>query len=428
MTVLRLDAGTIRSFKRTPQGGLRVVANLAKTGCLRYRDTTGKEWVEYRAPEVTFAADALESLRGAPVTDGHPAEQLVTTENYARHARGHVADDVRAEPPYVVGTLVINDAALVHAIEAGARADVSIGYHTVVDWTPGAAPDGTRYDARQAVLRGNHTAVLPPGAGRAGPDVALRLDGAAVQVEAVRTDAAATDPAAPTPAATKETPMRVLTIKGRAYRLDAEGDVAAAQAAVDQTVAEGDSLLAQIKASNEALQKALQEALAKAADSAAKLTALEAQQAAQPNAQDQATALDARVLAREKLRADARKVLGAAAAPDKDGKDPLFGKSERQIRELVVATQLKDTRLDALSEDAITGAFLAIVAATPEPKTDALSQVRRAAEAPAGGAGTGGPVPRQDAADEDPRDRMKRRTSERWKQPTTLSASARKGS
>jgi len=60
-----------------------------RTGVLRYRDGTGREWCEYRPPEEVFAADSLATLRAAPVTDGHPSE-MVRADSWTALARGHV--------------------------------------------------------------------------------------------------------------------------------------------------------------------------------------------------------------------------------------------------------------------------------------------------------------------------------------------------
>ena len=75
--VFRLDFnGTSKTFKRTPQGFLRVNARLTKSGVFNYENTR-----EYRPDEEVFRADSLESLKGAPVTDLHPSESATWWES-----------------------------------------------------------------------------------------------------------------------------------------------------------------------------------------------------------------------------------------------------------------------------------------------------------------------------------------------------------
>lgn len=393
-TGLRFDQGTIREFARTPQGGLRVRAALAKTGTLRYRDTDGREWTEYRPPAATFAADALASLRGAPVTDGHPPG-LVTTENYRAHARGHVADDVAPEGAYLVATLVVNDADLVRAIEAGERSDISIGYVAALDKTPGVTPEGARYDAVQTAIVGNHAAVLPPGAGRAGPDVCLRLDGAAEEVTAA-------------PAATGDRIMRKLKIGGREYRADDDGEIAAAQEAVDAQQSGLDKATSECTAT----KSALTDAMTRVASLEAALAQAKAEADAAAAAPDADDAVDEEVLdAHLALRERARKVLG----PDFAFK----GLKTTDVKRAVIGKVFSTVKLDAKAAVETVDALFEAATLAPAPggagpaaRNDALGQTHAAV--------VGAGAARADAAADDPETRMRRRTAERWKQPTSV--------
>jgi len=175
----RIETGRLDKAERTPQGGLRIPAAIGRSGPLRYRNADGSERVEYRPPEETFRPESLATLRGAPVTDLHPAAK-VTPETFRTVARGHVADDARADSDgkHIAATLYVQDSDLVRAIEAGERRDVSAGYEVQIEETPGVLPDGTRYDAIQRGISYNHVAIGPKGWGRAGSTVALRLDDA----------------------------------------------------------------------------------------------------------------------------------------------------------------------------------------------------------------------------------------------------------
>lgn len=178
--------GTLGALERTPQGGVRVNATIAKVGLLEY--TAGylrKQGNEiaasyqdsdvlkiYNPPEVLQAA--LPSLRDAPVTREHPAK-MVTPENFRQVARGAVGAAC-FESGFVMGPLVIQDSELISDIEMNARREVSAGYGAVTDYTPGVADDGTKYDGIRTRIIYNHVAVVKQG--RAGETVCLALDSA----------------------------------------------------------------------------------------------------------------------------------------------------------------------------------------------------------------------------------------------------------
>lgn len=167
---------------RHPQGYLEVDAYLARDGLLRYSD--GRDsWIEYRPrAELERAAD---TWAHTPVTDAHPS-RMVTADTWSQVARGVVLDGLSVEGPspdgvsYLRGRLLITDADLVRKIEAGQR-EVSIGFTTaVIPAADGLAPDGTRCDAVQTQLTGNHLASVARG--RAGPAVRVLMDGAQIPV------------------------------------------------------------------------------------------------------------------------------------------------------------------------------------------------------------------------------------------------------
>lgn len=382
---MRTDlAGRFDGVSKTPQGGLRVPAALTRVGVLRYRDGQGREWGELRLPEEVFAADALATLRGAPVVDLHPAEE-VRADNWRALSVGHVHDDVRPEGDLVVATLTVQDAAEVQRVEAGERREVSCGYTCELEAAPGTY-QGERYDAIQRGIRYNHVGLGPTGWGRAGAEVSLRLDGAAVEV---RRDA-------PKGNAVKKT----LKVKGREYKLDAEEDVAAAQGAVDEQQSKADAEGAELAAVKAALMDALQ-----------KVAALEAKLAAANAATPPAVSEDmvpeavADSIATKRLALwdEARKVLGADAKLD--------GMTTAQIRAAVVTKALPTVKLDGLSADTVDGMYRAAVAGAAS-HNDALANAARAA-VPAGGAS------HNDT--QDPAEAARVATANRWKQPLSVS-------
>ena len=172
----RLDTiGKIDSLKRTPQGGLDLRANLTRTGIFIYRQPDGTVRREYRPEAEVFKGDSLESLRGAPLTVGHPG--LVRPDNWRNVTVGHVADDVKQDGKFVASRVRVQEAGAVKAVEAKALMELSCGYTCDVEMGAGTTPDGEHFDAIQRNIHYNHVSLLPEGGGRAGSDVALRMDG-----------------------------------------------------------------------------------------------------------------------------------------------------------------------------------------------------------------------------------------------------------
>ncbi len=151
-------------------------AYLTRSGVFTYRNQDGTVRREYRPASEVFDAASLKSLEDAPVTDLH--QGMVRADSYQTLSKGHVRD-VKQDGQFIAGTVLVQDAALVAAVERRDRTEISCGYDCRLDMTPGVTPDGEPYDATQTEIRYNHAALLPAGTGRAGRAVALRLDGAA---------------------------------------------------------------------------------------------------------------------------------------------------------------------------------------------------------------------------------------------------------
>jgi uncharacterized protein len=174
MEVLRFDFnGSSGRFKRTPQGFLRVRARLTKTGVFTYHNSR-----EYRGDEEVFRTDSLESLKGAPVTDLHPAEKgadsFLTPANAKEHIIG-ITENVEREGQYLNGSLIIFHEDAIKAIESGERKEISLGYKCRLDPTPGSI-NGESYDAIQKDIIVNHVAIGPTGWARAGANCSIRTD------------------------------------------------------------------------------------------------------------------------------------------------------------------------------------------------------------------------------------------------------------
>ena len=200
--VQRLDYGRLSRVERTPQGGIRAPANLTRTGVFVYKRADGSEVRELRHPEEVFAEDSLATLAGAPITDLHPSKP-VRPNNWRKLAIGHVGEQVKQDGKFVAAQLSIQDQAAIVAVERGDRKELSCGYSCRIDPTPGEY-EGERYDQAQTNIRYNHVALGPSNWGRAGNEVALRLDSQGNQT-------------VDNPPSKKETPSMKYTIDGVEY-------------------------------------------------------------------------------------------------------------------------------------------------------------------------------------------------------------------
>lgn len=174
---LRYDVQGFKTEKmtRTPQGGVVIPAAISRTGVLSYTLADGTTRNEYRPEGEVFDAQSLATLRAVAVTNRHP-DKPVTPQNFKKLSIGHVDGQARVEGKFVEADLAIDDSKLVEDVEKGDLKEVSAGYTVDLDETPGISPEGIKYDAIQRNIRFNHVALGPPGWGRSGPEVSLRVD------------------------------------------------------------------------------------------------------------------------------------------------------------------------------------------------------------------------------------------------------------
>lgn len=251
-----------------------------------------------RLADDVFAPESLASIAGKPLTNEHPAES-VTADNYRKYVVGAVGSDAAPDGDYVGATVTFYDAATIADVDGG-KAELSLGYDTRIEWTPG----NPSYDGVQRDIRVNHLAVTKRG--RSGPDVRV-LDDAA--------------------GGSKTTMKR---------------SIGGAQVEIDETVvAVVDSFLTDASA-----------AAAQLAEANGKIAALETQLAehkAEVARVTDAAYLDARVAERAALVADASRVAPTLVCD---------GLTDNEIRSRAVAE--RGIVLDGA--DAVRGAFVALAA------------------------------------------------------------------
>lgn len=184
--VQRFDFGGFRSPPtRTPQGFLQITGNLTRTGVLTYARKDGSKVRELRHPDQVFNARSMGTLAGAPVTDLHPSE-MVSPGNVRSLQRGRV-DGPKQDGIFVTGTIIVQDQNLIEAVQSGERRELSPGYNTRIDATPGTF-QGEAYDVQQTEITYNHLALGPRGWARSGSEVALHMDDAEADQLVLRLD------------------------------------------------------------------------------------------------------------------------------------------------------------------------------------------------------------------------------------------------
>lgn len=176
-----MDAYRLDKVERLPNGALRVDALVTRTGVFVYHDEAGRPVREYRPPSEVNDAASVKSLRDSTVTVLHPST-LVTPENWDSVAVGHVSGEPVAKGDGVLASLVIQSKDAIDLIDGKKVQEISCGYQVELDDTPGTTPEGEKYDSVQRAIRYNHVAMGPPGWGRQGSSVSLRLDSRGDQV------------------------------------------------------------------------------------------------------------------------------------------------------------------------------------------------------------------------------------------------------
>ena len=177
--ILRFDAPMGVEKYTTGSGFVKAKATVGRVGVLKYLLPDGSIRRELRHPDEVFNPDSLETLKQVPVTLGHPSDQgLVTPANSKSVTVGNAGENPVRNDSFLEMNLLVTDAEAISALESGTN-QISPGYYTRLDFKSGSY-NGEQYDAIQRNIRYNHLAIVQHG--RAGPDVRLHLDSAAVGV------------------------------------------------------------------------------------------------------------------------------------------------------------------------------------------------------------------------------------------------------
>ena len=167
-TYQRFDRAEFKATK-TDEGFLVDSPVVGRVGIQEYRRADGSMRRELRLPENVFHADALASMRGKPVTSGHPSSGKVTANDSHRVTIGTILSEGRQDGDNMRTDIVIHNVAAM-----GKNKELSLGYMCHLDETPGVHPVYGQYDAIQGVPITNHLSVVP--VARAGSVARLNLD------------------------------------------------------------------------------------------------------------------------------------------------------------------------------------------------------------------------------------------------------------
>lgn len=175
--VQRFDRGIIQKVDEK-DGFLRARVSIARAGVFPYLYHDGQIRYEAKLPEDLFSEITINTAKGSPVTDGHvPVADggKVTPLNYNKYVKGSLGDEAIVKEDHIWLNETVYDRDLIEDIKSGKKVEVSIGFDTILDSTPGEFR-GHKYDARQTEIKINHLAHVE--AGRGGETVRVHLDGA----------------------------------------------------------------------------------------------------------------------------------------------------------------------------------------------------------------------------------------------------------
>lgn len=375
--VRRFDRAELSKPVKTDAGFLRGEAYLTRAGIFEYIQPDGSVRRELRPPEEVFRDDSIDTLKAVPLTLDHPAEP-VTPKNVRDLAVGTIGTDIYPDFHYVRGTVVVMDEVAIKAAESGEKRELSCGYTCELEMQPGEW-EGQRFDAIQRNIRYNHVALVE--AGRAGPEVGLRLDSA----DAVARSVHRSDSTDPKPnSGRKEKPMAVIRID----RVDYEAPEQTAQAvqakfdAMEEEKAKLDEELEKLKAERDQLEEELEKKKAEDEEEEKK----------------RADSIREAVRARVALESQARSILGEEAKLDE--------MDDLEIKKAVILKVFPSAKLDGRGDVYVQARYDSAIEAAESAPNSGLAHLRVVADA------AGSRITNQER-----RDAMIKRSQEAWKNP-----------
>lgn len=159
----------------TPEGYLKGAAVITNIGVFEYKNADGSVRRELRLPEEVFNDESLESLKMKPISNSHPAEMIIDSENIKDHQVGQLGENITIDGIHISIPMVITDKSTIQDIKNNGKRALSAGYSAFIEDKSGTYL-GIPYDVIQRRIRYNHAAIV--NRGRAGDAAVLKLDSA----------------------------------------------------------------------------------------------------------------------------------------------------------------------------------------------------------------------------------------------------------
>lgn len=207
-TIIKLDASSAIENK---DSSVTYDAYFTRPGIFEYRNPDGTIRRELRPDSVVAAQRHLDAIVGAPVIIGHPADGsfIRGTPKQDKLGVGIVSSEVFTEEGRPKGKITIRSKAANDLIRGGVH-QLSLGYKSDDDMTPGIDPKYGKFDVTQtAIEEVDHVAIVPRG--RAG-NAYVKLD--AYEIEDIKGGSAMTE-------AKKDPEKLIEQIKADALKIDA---------------------------------------------------------------------------------------------------------------------------------------------------------------------------------------------------------------
>lgn len=174
MKIARFDVGEIRGTTEfTDEGYLKADAVVTRYGVFDYQNPDGTLRREYRPKEEVINDASLETMKMIPITNNHPEERLVNSENAKKLSVGYTGETISYDDCYVMARLIITDQETIDDIVKRGKKELSLGYTVDLIDEKGDF-EGERYDFKQSNIKYNHLSIV--NSARAGSQARLNLD------------------------------------------------------------------------------------------------------------------------------------------------------------------------------------------------------------------------------------------------------------
>lgn len=188
------------TWRHDPETGfLRCTASILCAGVMTYQRAElesasppeGLEQIRmYVAPEELADPEGIASLEGMPIVIGHTWQTSSALSDCGNISGTPVIQDMDGRAHLVAGILLKQPEAVRRVMlppgDPQRLEEISSAGDWGIVWEPGISPQGEAYDGYFVKLRYNHSALLPPGAGRAGASVRIINEKEAPKMEFTR--------------------------------------------------------------------------------------------------------------------------------------------------------------------------------------------------------------------------------------------------